>query len=94
MNLDYLLNKPLWQMTGEEFIFLSKTVNFDNPGPPTQVNASPIMTTEKVSARRYVYGLRGIAEILGAAFLLPTVSRKAVRSTGQSDRLAVRSSWM
>ena len=82
MNLDYLLNKPLWQMTGEEFIFLSKTVNFDNPGPPTQVNASPIMTTENVSARRYVYGLRGIAEIFGCS--IPTANR--IKKSGKIDR--------
>ena len=82
MNLDYLLNKPLWQMTGEEFIFLSKTVNFDNPGPPTQVNASTIMTTENVSARRYVYGLRGIAEIFGCS--IPTANR--IKKSGKIDR--------
>ena len=30
MKIENLLNKPLWQMTGEEFMFLSKSATSDS----------------------------------------------------------------
>ena len=67
MNISDLLQKPLWQMTGEEFMFLSKTASQndeatikDNPSQPT-------------SEKKYVYGIDGIAEIFGCS--RPTASR-------------------
>ena len=67
MNISDLLQKPLWQMTGEEFMFLSKTASKndeatikDNPSQPT-------------SEKKYVYGIDGIAEIFGCS--RPTASR-------------------
>lgn len=67
MNISDLLQKPLWQMTGEEFMFLSKIASHNdeakNHDTPSQ------STTEK----KYVYGIDGIAEIFGCS--RPTASR-------------------
>ena len=67
MNISDLLQKPLWQMTGEEFMFLSKTASQNdeakNQDSPPQSN----------SEKKYVYGIDGIAEIFGCS--RPTASR-------------------
>nr|DAW88370.1 MAG TPA: Protein of unknown function (DUF3853) [Bacteriophage sp.] len=43
MNISDLLQKPLWQMTGEEFLFLSKTASQNeeakNQDSPPQSNS-------------------------------------------------------
>lgn len=57
MNLEALKDKPLFQMTGEEFIYLQKNYNPDLP----KEKSNP--TTEK----NYVYGIRGIAKLLGCS---------------------------
>ena len=58
MNIQELLAKPLWQMTGEEFLFLQQ---YGNP-------VEPQVKTVTVATKRYVYGLRGIAELFGCSF--------------------------
>lgn len=67
MNISDLLQKSLWQMTGEEFMFLSKPASKNdeakNQDTPSQSN----------SEKKYVYGIDGIAEIFGCS--LPTASR-------------------
>lgn len=67
MNISDLLQKPLWQMTGEEFMFLSKTASQNdvakNRDSPPQSN----------SEKKYVYCIDGIAEIFGCS--RPTASR-------------------
>ncbi|WP_290464006.1 DUF3853 family protein, partial [Alistipes finegoldii] len=55
-NLQELLSKPVWQMTGEEFIFLSK-----HASRQTETQPQPITDTE----RKYVYGILGIAKLFG-----------------------------
>ena len=64
-NLQELLLKPVWQMTGEEFIFLSKYASNQ-----TEAQPQPVTDTE----RKYVYGILGIAKLFG--FSLPTANRK------------------
>lgn len=67
MNISDLLQKPLWQMTGEEFMFFSKTASHNDEAKthdtPSQSN----------SEKKYVYGIDGIAEIFGCS--RPTASR-------------------
>ena len=50
-NIQELLSKPVWQMTGEEFIFLSKHASGQAEALP-----QPVTDTEK----KYVYGILGI----------------------------------
>ncbi|MCC8039381.1 MAG: DUF3853 family protein [Bacteroidales bacterium] len=64
MNLSDLLQKPIWQMTGEEFLELSRC-------------SQPVSTAVNVPAqnpeKKYVYGIAGIAEIFNCS--LPTANR-------------------
>ena len=69
-----LRQKPLWQMTGEEFLQLQK---MDEAGT---MAASPSVTplsshTSNVSptSRKYVYGIAGIAQLFGCS--IPTANR-------------------
>ena len=63
-NLNELLVKPVWQMTGEEFLFLSRHAS-------VQAEAQPQPTTD--TERKYVYGILGIAKLVGCS--LPTANR-------------------
>ena len=63
-NLKELLVKPVWQMTGEEFLFLSRHAS-------VQAEAQPQPTTD--TERKYVYGILGIAKLFGCS--LPTANR-------------------
>lgn len=58
MDVKYLKEKPLWQMTGEEFLLLQK-------GDERTQKFSEVRTTEK--NKRYVYGITGIAQIFGCS---------------------------
>lgn len=72
MNIQELLAKPLWQMTGEEFLFLQQ---YGNP-------VEPQVKTVTVATMRYVYGLRGVAELFGCS--LPTANR--IKQSGRIDK--------
>ena len=72
-NLQELLLKPVWQMTGEEFIFLSK-----HASRQTETQPQPITDTE----RKYVYGILGIAKLFGCS--LPTANR--IKKSGKIDK--------
>jgi len=50
MNIEELKQKPLWQMTGDEFLFLQQ-----NTGQK-EIQSSPLVDNSK----KYVYGLKGI----------------------------------
>lgn len=65
MQLENLLKKPLWQMTGEEFLFLQNSALQRANYVPT-----PVAETSK---KRYEYGIRGIAKIFGCS--IPTANR-------------------
>ena len=72
-NLQELLSKPVWQMTGEEFIFLS-----NHASRQTETQPQPITDTE----RKYVYGILGIAKLFGCS--LPTANR--IKKSGKIDK--------
>ena len=72
-NLQELLSKPVWQMTGEEFIFLSK-----HASRQTETQPQPVTDTE----RKYVYGILGIAKLFGCS--LPTANRS--KKSGKIDK--------
>ena len=72
-NLQELLSKPVWKMTGEEFIFLSK-----HASRQTETQPQPVTDTE----RKYVYGILGIAKLFGCS--LPTANR--IKKSGKIDK--------
>ena len=72
-NLQELLSKPVWQMTGEEFIFLSK-----HASRQTETQPQPVTDTE----RKYVHGILGIAKLFGCS--LPTANR--IKKSGKIDK--------
>ena len=55
MNIENLLSKPVWQMTGEELLFLSRQT------ADTSIHTET--TKETPSEKRYVYGIAGICDI-------------------------------
>ncbi len=75
MKLENLLNKPLWQMTGKEFMFLSKSASDESK--PKQANV-----VVDVYAPKYVYGLSGIAQLFGCS--IPTANR--IKKSGKIDK--------
>ncbi len=74
MDFQNLKNKPLWQMTGEEFLFLQQ----NGTTQPPQQSLKIVDTTEK----RHVYGIAGIASLFGCS--LPTANR--IKKSGRIDR--------
>ncbi|MBP3228107.1 MAG: DUF3853 family protein [Bacteroidaceae bacterium] len=73
MQLEELMKKPLWQMTGEEFLFLQ---NSSRQGE-NYVLAPVVETPQK----KYEYGIRGIAKIFGCS--IPTANR--IKKSGRID---------
>lgn len=74
MELQVLLSKPVWQMTGEELLFLSRqTANTDSH--PDSVKEIP-------AEKRYVYGIAGLCEIFGCS--KPTAIR--IKKSGRIDK--------
>ncbi len=74
MEVKELLSKPVWQMTGEEFIFLNR-----HALQKREVKtAHPAADTEK----KYVYGIGGIARLFGCS--IPTANR--IKKSGKIDR--------
>jgi len=74
MEVKELLSKPVWQMTGEEFIFLNRHALQEREVKPTH----PATDTEK----KYVYGIGGIARLFGCS--IPTANR--IKKSGRIDR--------
>ena len=72
-NIQELLSKPVWQMTGEEFIMLSRHAS-------VQTEAQPQPVTD--TSRKYVYGIPGIAKLFGCS--LPTANR--IKKSGRIDK--------
>ncbi len=65
MNLDELRLKPLWQMTGEEFLLLQQHAE-----PKMQQQSTTVVSD---TTKKYVYGIAGIARLFGCS--IPTASR-------------------
>ena len=76
MNIKDLLNKPLWQMTGEEFMFLSQSSS--GPKKTEKENES----SQKSQEKKYVYGMAGIARLFGCS--IPTANR--ITKSGVIDK--------
>lgn len=71
MDIKALKSKLLWQMTGEEFLFLQQ-----NGGEQEQ---QPYVVAP---SKKHVYGIRGIAELFGCS--IPTANR--IKQSGKIDR--------
>ena len=75
MTLHELLEKPVWQMTGEELLFLAQHSNISTNRELTKASSSK-------EEKRYVYGLAGIARLFGCS--LPTANR--IKQSGKINR--------
>lgn len=76
MTINELLGKPVWQMTGEELLFLAQHSNASESSNTTKADSA---TKEE---KRYVYGLSGIAHLFGCS--LPTTNR--IKQSGKINR--------
>ena len=74
MTINELLDKPVWQMTGEELLFLAQHSNITS----RELTKASSSKEEK----RYVYGLAGIARLFGCS--LPTANR--IKKSGKINR--------
>lgn len=72
MNIQNLKEKPIWQMTGEEFLFLQQN------GIQSIKVESPAVNPNK----KHVYGLHGIAQLFGCS--MPTANR--IKKSGKIDK--------
>ena len=75
MTINELLGKPVWQMTGEELLFLAQHSNISTNRELTKASSSK-------EEKRYVYGLAGIARLFGCS--LPTANR--IKQSGKINR--------
>lgn len=74
MNIKDLKEKPIWQMTGEEFLFLQQ----NSESKQVQSAAAIVPNTQK----KYVYGIAGIARLFGCS--TPTANR--IKHSGKIDK--------
>ncbi len=74
MTINELLDKPVWQMTGEELLFLAQHGNMSANGETAKASSK--------EEKRYVYGLAGIARLFGCS--LPTANR--IKQSGKINR--------
>lgn len=72
MNVKELKEKPIWQMTGEEFLFLQQNSE--------QKQVQPVTLSE--NQKKYVYGIGGIARLFGCS--IPTANR--IKQSGKIDK--------
>ena len=75
MTLHELLEKPVWQMTGEELLFLAQHGRCHTETDSTK-------QTSAKEQRRFVYGLSGLARLFGCS--LPTANR--IKQSVKIDR--------
>lgn len=75
MKISELKEKPLWQMTGEEFLYLQQSHNPEQKGKD---NSEEQSSTKKT----FVYGLSGIARLFGCS--IPTANR--IKQSGKIDK--------
>lgn len=72
MKIDELKQKPLWQMTGEEFLYLQQNSE--------QREIRPIIVNS--TSKKHVYGIAGIARLFGCS--IPTANR--IKQSGKIDK--------
>ncbi len=72
MNVKELKEKPIWQMTGEEFLFLQQNSE--------QKQVQPVTLSE--TQKKYVYGIGGISRLFGCS--IPTANR--IKQSGKIDK--------
>lgn len=72
MNITDLKEKPLWQMTGEEFLFLQQSAGQKTEQPPVTTDTS----------KKYVYGILGISKLFNCS--MPTANR--IKQSGKIDK--------
>lgn len=77
MNIEELKNKPLWQMTGEEFLSLQQSIF-----PKEQTNRTATNAPDFTTSAKYVYGLKGIAELFDCS--ISTANR--IKNSGIIDK--------
>ena len=75
MTINELLGKPMWQMTGEELLFLAQHGKAHNEG---EIDAKSSTKKQK----HFVYGLAGLARLFGCS--LPTANR--IKQSGKIDK--------
>ena len=78
-NINDLLSKPVWQMTGEELMYLYEHASIH---AGTQAQPQPVTNPE----RKYVYGMPGIARLFGCS--IPTANR--IKKSGKIDKAIIQ----
>jgi hypothetical protein len=76
MNVESLKDKLLIHLTGEEFIYLQKNFSTD------LLKEKP----DTISGKNYVYGIRGIAKLLGCS----QSSANRIKKTGIIDKAIIQ----
>lgn len=76
MDLETLKEKPIFQMTGEEFLYLQNNVSFEK----TTKEAIPD------KPKKYVYGIRGIAKLFGCS----TSSANRIKKSGIINKAIIQ----
>ena len=61
MKIENLLEKPIWQMTGQEFLALNEQSR------STVQDQQIVSISENSFNKKYVYGIRGIANLLNCS---------------------------
>ena len=72
MDIVNLKEKPVWQMSGEEFLFL-----IQSPEKTLEKNIAP-----EGESKKYVYGIKGIAQLFGCS--IPTAHR--IKKSGKISK--------
>jgi hypothetical protein len=72
MDFHKLKEKLLWQMTGEELVYLLQSEGITNE----------VVTPVIDSSKKYVYGIAGIARLFGCS--MPTANR--IKQSGKIDK--------
>ena len=78
MNLEALKEKPIFQMTGEEFLFLQRSIDQE----PQESKG----TFSDNASKKYVYGIRGIAKLIGGSIS----SANRLKKSGLIDKAIIQ----
>lgn len=75
MNLETIKEKPLFQMTGAEFLFLQKNIQVETKNK-----------TLDTTPKKYIYGIRGIATLLDCSIS----SANRLKKSGKIDEAIIQ----